>query len=146
MPKPSRFSTACSPNNETLRTLYAPLYRILRRRIDAGRHALRRLVADVDVGRGKLRPRGIGRATDRPWPRLRNTSRAHASQLPADGVDRPQRARPLADHRRVRALFVATVWHCRSAARHLAKIVAQLTLIGTETLGIAALVSLFVAW
>jgi phospholipid/cholesterol/gamma-HCH transport system permease protein len=42
------------------------------------------------------------------------------------------------------ALFVATVWHCRSAARHLAKIVAQLTMIGTETLGIAALVSLFV--
>jgi len=42
------------------------------------------------------------------------------------------------------ALFVATVWHCRSAGRHVAKIVAQLTLIGTETLGIAALVSLFV--
>ena len=42
------------------------------------------------------------------------------------------------------ALFVATVWHCRSAARHLAKIVGQLTMIGTETLGIAALVSLFV--
>jgi phospholipid/cholesterol/gamma-HCH transport system permease protein len=42
------------------------------------------------------------------------------------------------------ALFVATVWHCRSTARHLAKIVAQLTMIGTETLGIAALVSLFV--
>src|SRR5438270_7683920 len=42
------------------------------------------------------------------------------------------------------ALFVATVWHCRSAARHPAKIVTRLTLIGTETLGIAALVSLFV--
>jgi phospholipid/cholesterol/gamma-HCH transport system permease protein len=42
------------------------------------------------------------------------------------------------------ALFVATVWHCRSAPRHAAKVVMQLTLIGTETLGIAALVSLFV--
>jgi phospholipid/cholesterol/gamma-HCH transport system permease protein len=42
------------------------------------------------------------------------------------------------------ALFTATVWHCRSAPRHLAKILAQLTLIGTETLAIAALVSLFV--
>ncbi|HSD10425.1 MAG TPA: ABC transporter permease [Candidatus Binatia bacterium] len=42
------------------------------------------------------------------------------------------------------ALFAATVWHCRSAPRHIDKIIAQLTLIGTETLGIAALVSLFV--
>ena len=41
-------------------------------------------------------------------------------------------------------LFAATLWHCRSAPRHLSKILAQLTLIGTETLGIAALVSLFV--
>jgi len=64
----------------------------------------------------------------------------------ADGVDRPQRARLLQIIGECVALFVATVWHCRSAARHLAKIVAQLTLIGTETLGIAALVSLFVAW
>jgi phospholipid/cholesterol/gamma-HCH transport system permease protein len=42
------------------------------------------------------------------------------------------------------ALFVATVWHTRSAPRHLQKIIVQLTLIGTETLAIAALVSLFV--
>lgn len=42
------------------------------------------------------------------------------------------------------SLFLATVWHCRSAGRHLPKIVAQLTLVGTETLGIASLVSLFV--
>jgi phospholipid/cholesterol/gamma-HCH transport system permease protein len=42
------------------------------------------------------------------------------------------------------ALLVATVWHCRSAPRHVAKIITQLTLIGTETLGIASLVSLFV--
>jgi phospholipid/cholesterol/gamma-HCH transport system permease protein len=42
------------------------------------------------------------------------------------------------------ALFVATVWHCRSAPRHVGKIIAQLTLIGTETLAIASLVSLFV--
>jgi phospholipid/cholesterol/gamma-HCH transport system permease protein len=42
------------------------------------------------------------------------------------------------------ALFTSTLWHCRSAPRHLGKILAQLTLIGTETLGIAALVSLFV--
>jgi phospholipid/cholesterol/gamma-HCH transport system permease protein len=42
------------------------------------------------------------------------------------------------------ALFTSTVWHCRSAPRHLGKILAQLTLIGTETVGIAALVSLFV--
>ncbi len=41
-------------------------------------------------------------------------------------------------------LLVATVWHCRSALRHRAKIVTQLTLVGTETLGIASLVSLFV--
>jgi phospholipid/cholesterol/gamma-HCH transport system permease protein len=41
------------------------------------------------------------------------------------------------------ALFVATLWHCRSAPRQGAKILSQLTLIGTETLGIAALVSLF---
>ena len=42
------------------------------------------------------------------------------------------------------ALFVATVWHCRSVGRHFGKVITQLTLIGTETLGIAALVSLFV--
>ncbi len=42
------------------------------------------------------------------------------------------------------SLLVATVWHCRSAGQHLPKIVAQLTLVGAETLGIAALVSLFV--
>jgi phospholipid/cholesterol/gamma-HCH transport system permease protein len=42
------------------------------------------------------------------------------------------------------ALFAATVWHCLSAPRQVAKIIAQLTLIGTETLGIASLVSLFV--
>jgi phospholipid/cholesterol/gamma-HCH transport system permease protein len=41
-------------------------------------------------------------------------------------------------------LFVATVWHCRSAPRHLGKIFTQLTLIGTETVAIAGLVSLFV--
>ena len=41
-------------------------------------------------------------------------------------------------------LFVATLWHCRSAPRHLSKILTQLTLIGTETLAIAGLVSLFV--
>jgi phospholipid/cholesterol/gamma-HCH transport system permease protein len=41
-------------------------------------------------------------------------------------------------------LFVATVWHVRSVARHAAKVIAQLTLIGTETLAIAGLVSLFV--
>jgi phospholipid/cholesterol/gamma-HCH transport system permease protein len=41
------------------------------------------------------------------------------------------------------ALFVATLWSCRSAPRQSAKIVNQLTLIGTQTLGIAALVSLF---
>lgn len=42
------------------------------------------------------------------------------------------------------ALFAATVWHCRSAVRHRDKIVAQLVLVGSETLGIASLVSLFV--
>ncbi|MGH7899476.1 MAG: MlaE family ABC transporter permease [Candidatus Binatia bacterium] len=42
------------------------------------------------------------------------------------------------------ALFVATSWHCRSLPRHLGKVMTQLTLIGTETLGIAVLVSLFV--
>jgi len=42
------------------------------------------------------------------------------------------------------ALFVATVWNCRSMTRHASKVIAQLTMIGTETLGIAALVSLFV--
>jgi phospholipid/cholesterol/gamma-HCH transport system permease protein len=42
------------------------------------------------------------------------------------------------------ALFAATVWHSPSAPRHVAKVIAQLTLIGTETLGIASLVSLFV--
>ncbi len=41
-------------------------------------------------------------------------------------------------------LFVATLWHCRSAPRHLSKILTQLTVIGTETLAIAGLVSLFV--
>src|SRR5262245_19202723 len=41
-------------------------------------------------------------------------------------------------------LFVATLWHCRSAPRHVSKILRQLTLIGTETLAIAGLVSLFV--
>ncbi len=41
-------------------------------------------------------------------------------------------------------LFVATVWHCRSAPRHLGKILTQLTLVGTETVAIAGLVSLFV--
>jgi phospholipid/cholesterol/gamma-HCH transport system permease protein len=41
-------------------------------------------------------------------------------------------------------LFAATLWHCRSAPRHLSKILTQLTVIGTETLGIAGLVSLFV--
>lgn len=42
------------------------------------------------------------------------------------------------------ALFAATLWHCRSAPRHLGKIVSQLTVVGTETLAIAGLVSLFV--
>jgi phospholipid/cholesterol/gamma-HCH transport system permease protein len=41
-------------------------------------------------------------------------------------------------------LFVLTLWHCRSAPRHLSKILTQLTVIGTETLAIAGLVSLFV--
>ncbi len=41
-------------------------------------------------------------------------------------------------------LFAATLWHCRSAPRHLPKILTQLTLIGTETFAIAGLVSLFV--
>ena len=41
-------------------------------------------------------------------------------------------------------LFAATLWHCRSAPRHLSKILTQLTVIGTETLAIAGLVSLFV--
>jgi phospholipid/cholesterol/gamma-HCH transport system permease protein len=41
------------------------------------------------------------------------------------------------------ALFAATLWACRSAPRQSAKIVNQLTLIGTQTLAIAALVSLF---
>jgi phospholipid/cholesterol/gamma-HCH transport system permease protein len=41
------------------------------------------------------------------------------------------------------ALFTATVWHCRSAPRHARKILTQLTVVGTETLAIAALVSLF---
>ena len=41
-------------------------------------------------------------------------------------------------------LFAATLWHCRSAPRHARKIVTQLTLVGTETLAIASLVSLFV--
>jgi phospholipid/cholesterol/gamma-HCH transport system permease protein len=42
------------------------------------------------------------------------------------------------------ALFVSTVWHTRSVARHAGKVITQLTLIGTETLAIAGLVSLFV--
>jgi phospholipid/cholesterol/gamma-HCH transport system permease protein len=42
-------------------------------------------------------------------------------------------------------LFVATLWHCRSAPRHLSKILTQLTVIGTETVAIAGLVSLFVS-
>ena len=42
------------------------------------------------------------------------------------------------------ALFVATVWTCRTAPRHASKVIALLTMIGTETLAIAALVSLFV--
>jgi phospholipid/cholesterol/gamma-HCH transport system permease protein len=41
-------------------------------------------------------------------------------------------------------LFVATLWHTRSAGRHAQKIITQLTLIGTETLAISGLVSLFV--
>ena len=41
-------------------------------------------------------------------------------------------------------LFLATLWHCRSAPRHPSKILTQLTVIGTETLPIAGLVSLFV--
>jgi phospholipid/cholesterol/gamma-HCH transport system permease protein len=41
-------------------------------------------------------------------------------------------------------LFAATAWACRSAGRHLPKIVTQLTLVGTETLAIAGTVSLFV--
>ncbi len=41
-------------------------------------------------------------------------------------------------------LFLATVWHCRSAPRHFTKILAQLTLIGADTVAIAGLVSLFV--
>ena len=40
--------------------------------------------------------------------------------------------------------FAATLWHCRSALRHREKVLAQLVLIGTQTLGITALVSLFV--
>jgi phospholipid/cholesterol/gamma-HCH transport system permease protein len=40
-------------------------------------------------------------------------------------------------------LFLSTVWHCRSAPRHAAKVLNQLVVIGTETVGIAALVSLF---
>ena len=42
------------------------------------------------------------------------------------------------------ALFVATAWHIRSFGRHFSKVITQLTLIGTETLAIAGLVSLFV--
>ena len=42
------------------------------------------------------------------------------------------------------SLMIATVWHCRSFLRHRDKVLAQLILIGSETLGIASLVSLFV--
>ena len=41
-------------------------------------------------------------------------------------------------------LFLATVWHCRSAVRHRQKILSQLVVVGTQTFGITALVSLFV--
>ena len=41
-------------------------------------------------------------------------------------------------------LFVATVWHCRSFVRHREKVLAQLVSVGTGSLSIAALVSLFV--
>jgi phospholipid/cholesterol/gamma-HCH transport system permease protein len=41
-------------------------------------------------------------------------------------------------------LLVATAWHTRSIVRHRNKVLAQLILIGNETLGIASLVSLFV--
>ncbi len=41
-------------------------------------------------------------------------------------------------------LLVATAWHCRSVFRHRQKVLAQLVLIGNETLAIASLVSLFV--
>jgi phospholipid/cholesterol/gamma-HCH transport system permease protein len=41
-------------------------------------------------------------------------------------------------------LFLATLWHCRAAPRHFPKILAQLTLVGTDTVAIAGLVSLFV--
>jgi phospholipid/cholesterol/gamma-HCH transport system permease protein len=44
----------------------------------------------------------------------------------------------------VAILFSATAWHCRSIVRHRQKILYQLVIIGTETLGITALVSLFV--
>jgi phospholipid/cholesterol/gamma-HCH transport system permease protein len=41
-------------------------------------------------------------------------------------------------------LLAANAWNCRSALRHRHKILVQLVVIGTETLGITALVSLFV--
>jgi phospholipid/cholesterol/gamma-HCH transport system permease protein len=41
-------------------------------------------------------------------------------------------------------LFVATAWHCRSFVRHREKVLAQLVSVGTGSLSIAALVSLFV--
>ncbi|MGH7821421.1 MAG: MlaE family ABC transporter permease [Candidatus Binatia bacterium] len=44
----------------------------------------------------------------------------------------------------VTTLLAATFWHCRSFVRHRDKILYQLVIIGTETLGIASLVSLFV--
>ena len=42
------------------------------------------------------------------------------------------------------SLLGLTVWHCRALVRHRNKVLAQLVLIGSETLGIASLVSLFV--
>ena len=41
-------------------------------------------------------------------------------------------------------LFVATVWHCGSLVRHREKVLVQLVSVGTGSLSIAALVSLFV--
>ncbi|MGH7858052.1 MAG: hypothetical protein ACREQY_12060, partial [Candidatus Binatia bacterium] len=38
----------------------------------------------------------------------------------------------------VGTLLGATVWHCRSFVRHREKILYQLVIIGTETLGIAS--------
>jgi phospholipid/cholesterol/gamma-HCH transport system permease protein len=41
-------------------------------------------------------------------------------------------------------LFLSTVWHCRSVFRHRDKVLAQLVEVGSGSLAIAALVSLFV--